>query len=77
MHDDSSTVADHLRNTSKRDQTRERPLPPTVALVKMDQHAGAEDGDEESVCDQVWLILEDGPFDRAGFEGAFAPTALL
>ena len=77
VHDDSSTVTDHLRNTSKRDQTRERPLLPAVALIQMDQHAGAENGDEESVCDQVWLVLEDGPFDGAGFEGALAPTALL
>ena len=77
MHNDSSAVADHLGNTSKRDQTRERPLLPAVALIQMDQHAGAEESDEESVCGQVWLVLEDGPFDGAGFEGALAPTALL
>jgi hypothetical protein len=77
MHDNPSTIANHLRSTSQSDQTSERPLLPTIALVQVDQHAGAEDGDEEGVCDQVWLVLEDGPFDGAGFEGALAPTALL
>ena len=50
MHDKSSAVADHLRRTSKSDQARERPLLPAIALVQVDQHAGAEDGDEEGVC---------------------------
>lgn len=77
MHDDPPAVADHLRSTSKSDQARERPLFPAVALVQVDQHAGTEDGDEESVCGQVRLVLEDGPFDGAVFEGALAPAALL
>jgi hypothetical protein len=77
MHNEPSAVPDHLRSTSKSDQACESPLLPTIALVQVDQHAGAEDGDEERVCGQVRLVLEDGPFDGAGCEGAFAPTALF
>jgi hypothetical protein len=77
MHNKPSSVADNLRSTSKSDQARKSPLLPAIALVQVDQHAGAEDSDEESVCGQVRLVLEDGPFDGAFFEGAFAPAALL
>jgi hypothetical protein len=77
MHNKSSAVTDHLRSTSQSDQARESPLLPSIALIQVDQHAGAEDGDEERVYSQIRLVLEDGPFDGAGCEGAFAPTALF
>lgn len=77
VHDDSSTVADHLNSAANRYQCSERPLLPTVALVDMNDHADAENGDEEGVGGEVWLVLKDAPLDVACFEVAFAPASLV
>jgi hypothetical protein len=77
VHDDSSTMTDHLNSASNRNQRCKRPLLPAVALVDMNKHADAENGDEDGVGNKVWLILEDAPLDVACFEVTFSPASLL
>lgn len=77
VHDDSSTMTDHFNSAANRNQCSKRPLLPTVALVDVDNHADAENGDEEGVGGEVWLVLEDAPFDVACFEVTFAPASLV
>jgi hypothetical protein len=77
VHNESSAVADDLGGAAESDQSCERPLLPAVALVDMNKHADTEDGDEECVGLEVWLVLEDAPFDAACFEITLAPASLL
>jgi len=77
VHDNSSTMADHLNGTANRDQCSKSPLLPAVALVDVNKHADAEDGDEDCVGGKIWLVLEDAPLDAACFEVTVAPTSLL
>jgi hypothetical protein len=77
MHNDSAAVTDHLNSAANRDQCCKRPLLPAVALVDMNKHADAEDGDEEGVGGKVWLILEDAPLNTACLEVALSPTSLI
>lgn len=77
VHDNSSTVADHLNGTANRDQSCECPLSPAIALVDVNKHADTEDGDEYGVGGQIGLVLENAPLDTACFEVALAPASLL
>jgi hypothetical protein len=43
----------------------------------MNNHANAENGDEEGVGGEVWLVLKDAPLDVACFEVTVAPASLL
>ena len=77
VHDDSPAVSDHLNGAANSDQCSERPLLPAVALIDVNKHADAENGDEDCVGGKVWLVLEDAPLDATCFEVAIAPTSLL
>ena len=77
MHDNSSAMANHLNGTANRNQCSKRPLLPAVALVDVNKHADAENGDEDCVGGEVWLVLEDAPLDAACFEVTLSPTSLL
>ena len=77
MHDNSPTVTDHLDGAANSNQCSERPLLPAIALVDVNKHANAEDGDEDCVGGKVWLVLEDAPLDAACFEVTFTPSSLL
>lgn len=70
-------MADHLDDATKCDQACERPLPPSEALVDVDEHADAKDGDEDGVRNHVGSVLEDAPGDGACLECALAPTSQL
>ena len=77
MHDNSPTVSDHLNGAANSNKCCESPLLPAVALVDVNEHADAENGDEDCVGGKVWLVLEDAPLDATCFEVAIAPTSLL
>jgi len=77
VHDDSPAVSNHLNGAANSDQRSECPLLPAVALVDVNKHADAENGDEDCVGGKVRLVLKDAPLDAACFEVAFAPTSLL
>jgi len=70
-------MTDHLNGATDCDKCRECPLLPAVALIDMNKHADAEDGNEDGVGCKVWLVLKDAPFDAARFEVAFSPASLV
>jgi hypothetical protein len=77
VHNNPSAMADHFDGAADCNQCRERPLLPTIALVDMNKHADAKDGDEDGVGWEVGLVLEDAPFHRTSLKVALAPTSLL
>jgi hypothetical protein len=59
VHDHSASIANHLCCAAPENCNREKPSPPSEALIQVNDEVDAEECDEDGICGERGLVLID------------------